>query len=119
VQRPEVQALLSAIHLTEDPAIPVVFNPLEEGHVVVRIRLRSGDTLDRRVDYARGSADNPLDREELQEKFRDCARRALPREQAEHALAMLETLDHVRRVDDLVRVLVPVGAGDVAAGAGR
>ena len=114
VRRPRVRALLSAIHLTEDSAIPVAFNPLEEGHVAVRIRLRNGDTLDRRVDHARGSADNPLDREELREKFRDCARRALPPEQVEHALAMLETLDDVRRVDDLVRALVP--AGNVGAG---
>jgi hypothetical protein len=71
------------------------------------------------VDHARGSADNPFHREELRAKFRDCARRALPPEQAELALAMLETLDQVRRIDDLVRVLVPEGAGDVAARAGR
>jgi 2-methylcitrate dehydratase PrpD len=116
VRRPHVQALVEAIHLKEDPAIPVVFNALEEGHVVVRIGLRGGETLERRVDHARGSAENPLEREELREKFRDCARRALPPEQAEHALAMLETLEHVRHVDDLVRALVPAGAANVAAG---
>jgi 2-methylcitrate dehydratase PrpD len=116
VRRPHAQALLEAIHVKEDPAIPVVFNALEEGHVVVRIRLRSGETLGRRVDHARGSAENPIEHEELREKFRDCARRALPPEQAEHALAMLETLEHVRHVDDLVRALVPAGAANVAAG---
>jgi 2-methylcitrate dehydratase PrpD len=119
VQRPRARALLSAIHLKEDSAIPVAFNPLEEGHVVVRIHLRSGDTVDRRVDHARGSADNPLDREELRQKFRDCARRALPPEQAEQALTMLERLDDVPRIDDLVHALVPAGMRDVAAGADR
>jgi 2-methylcitrate dehydratase PrpD len=111
VRRPEAQALLRAVRPVEDPAIPVEFNAIEEGYVTVTIRRRAGGALERRVDYPRGAPQNPLRREELHDKFRDCARRVLPREQSEHALALLRSLETLPRLDPLVAALVPTGEG--------
>jgi len=109
VQRPEAQALLRAVRPIEDPSIPVAFNAIEEGHVVVRIRPRSGVVLERRIEHPRGSPQNPLSHEELLDKFRDCAR-ALGREQVERAIALLERVESLRSVDELVSSLVLAGA---------
>ena len=107
VQRPDAQALLRAVRPVEDPSIPVEFNAIEEGYVTVKIHRRGGAPLERRVDYPRGAPQNPLSREELYEKFRDCARSVLPRAQSERALALLASLETLERVDDLVASLIP------------
>lgn len=110
VQRPEAQALLRAVRPVEDPSIPVAFNAIEEGYVVVKIRRRDGAVLERRVDYPRGAHQNPLAADELFAKFRDCARRALPREQGERALALLTAIEDLPRLDELVASLIPAEA---------
>ncbi len=107
VQRPEAQTLLRAVRPVEDPSIPVEFNAIEEGYVVVKIRRRAGAVLERRVDYPRGAPQNPLGRDELRAKFRDCARQVLSPEEIEWALALLESLEDLPRLDDLVAALIP------------
>lgn len=109
VQRPEAQTLLRAVRPVEDPGIPVEFNAIEEGYVVVKIRRRAGAVLERRVDYPRGAPQNPLSRDELRAKFRDCARQVLSPEESEWALALLESLEDLPRLDDLVAALIPAG----------
>jgi 2-methylcitrate dehydratase PrpD len=114
VARPEAQALLRRVHPIEDPAIPVEFNAIEEGYVVVRIRRGMSSTadsgqrlLERRVDYPRGAPQNPLSRNELHDKFRDCAGQVLPREQTERALALFNTVERLPHLDELVEALIP------------
>jgi 2-methylcitrate dehydratase PrpD len=107
VQRPEAQSLLRAVRPVEDPSIPVEFNAIEEGYVVVTIRRRDGRTVDRRVDHPRGTPENPLSPDELRDKFRDCARRALRPAQVERALELLASLDALPALDGLVGSLVP------------
>lgn len=107
VRRPEAQALLRAVRPVENRTIPVEFNAIEEGHVVVKIHLRNGAILERRVDYPRGAPQNPLSADELQGKFRDCAGRVLSREQGEHALALLNSVRDLAHLDALVASLMP------------
>jgi 2-methylcitrate dehydratase PrpD len=110
VRRPEAQALLRRVRPVEDPAIPVEFNAIEEGYVVVRVRRRAGpapEMLERRVDCPRGAPQNPLSRTELHEKFRDCARQVLPQPQSERALDLLTSVERLPRLDEMVAALIP------------
>jgi 2-methylcitrate dehydratase PrpD len=112
VRRPEAQALLERVRPVEDPAIPVDFNAIEEGYVVVRVRRRSAGgagsgVLERRVDVPRGAPQNPLSRDELEDKFRDCARQVLPPAQTHRALSLLNEIEALRRLDDLIAALIP------------
>ena len=111
VLRPDAQALLRAVRPVEDPSIAVEFNPIEEGYVTVKIHRRSGAPLKRRVDYPRGAPQNPLSREELHEKFRDCARGVLPPVQSARALDLLASIEALPRLDDLIASLVPPEGG--------
>jgi 2-methylcitrate dehydratase PrpD len=107
VRRPEAQALLARVAVREDPGIAGGFNPIEEGHVDVELRLRAGATLTRRVAHPRGSPADPLRPEELAAKFRDCADAALEPEQADAALARLLRVELEPDVRGLVASLTP------------
>ncbi|HXM55496.1 MAG TPA: MmgE/PrpD family protein [Candidatus Dormibacteraeota bacterium] len=107
VRRPEAQALVPSVIVREDPTIETGANPIEEGHVTVDIRLRGGAVLTRRVAHPRGSPADPLRPEELAAKFTDCARAALPADQAEHALTRLLTLERAPDARALVAALTP------------
>jgi 2-methylcitrate dehydratase PrpD len=68
----------------------------------VTIHLRDGRAVRKEVEHPRGSPRNPMTRDELLEKYRGCASRALPFERVERAIALLED---VEKIDD-VRTLM-------------
>lgn len=66
VQRPAAQALMQKIRCTEDDG------PETPRWNTLAVTLVSGDVLHKEIRALRGSADCPLDDEELREKWRDC-----------------------------------------------
>ncbi len=110
VRRPEAQALLTRVTTTEDPSMADAWNPTAQGHVVVTVRA-GGREHTRRVDHPRGSREVPLRHDELVDKFRDCARRALAPDAVERELGLLESVEAVDDVNTLVDALVPHRAG--------
>jgi 2-methylcitrate dehydratase PrpD len=65
----------------------------------VTIRLKNGQTLSREVQHAKGGPEYPMTEEELNAKFFECARHAIPAETARRALdqiQILETLNDIR-----------------------
>jgi 2-methylcitrate dehydratase PrpD len=113
VRRPEAQALLKKVTTLEDPAMADAWNPTAQGHVVVTVRA-AGREHTRRVDHPRGSREVPLRHDELIDKFRDCARRALAPDAVERALGLLESVETVADVNTLVETLVPPRTGGAA-----
>jgi 2-methylcitrate dehydratase PrpD len=67
----------------------------------------------------RGGPDRPFTREELHEKFTECAALVLPPPAMAETLAMVESLEQVADVGDLVRVLAGERALEGAAGGTR
>lgn len=66
VRRPAIQAFLPRVTAVEDggPSLPRCAS--------LSVRLRDGNTLDRRVERLRGAANDPLDPDEMRRKARDC-----------------------------------------------
>ncbi|MEO9191093.1 MAG: MmgE/PrpD family protein [Acetobacteraceae bacterium] len=81
----------------------------------VRVTLRDGRILSRRVDGLIGrGGDNPMSSDELWEKFYDCGRRALPKQDILPLFERLESLEKVADIRDVTRMLAkraPPGAG--------
>ena len=105
---------LASIHLSDfkrfgDLHIEVRHSPFDEGHVLVQVRLRDGSQALRRVEQPLGSPANPLDRAQLEAKYRDCARTVLDQSQVECSLASLEALEALPAVAALVEQLTPAG----------
>jgi 2-methylcitrate dehydratase PrpD len=67
----------------------------------------------------RGGPDRPFTREELHEKFTECAALVLPPPAMAETLAMVESLEQVADVGELVRVLAGERALEGAAGGTR
>lgn len=94
---PAVRALMGKIHAVLDPAIEEDYP--EKWRSAMDIKLRSGESISRMVDYPKGDPENPVTADELVTKFKQLAA-ALPAEQIErHVRAILE-LERTSNVSD-------------------
>jgi 2-methylcitrate dehydratase PrpD len=72
----------------------------------VTLRTKDGRTFTREAQHAKGSPEFPMTEAELNEKFFECARHAVPLDAAKRALEQigkLETLESVRPLCDILR----------------
>jgi 2-methylcitrate dehydratase PrpD len=78
----------------------------EAAPAVVTIRLKNGDVLKKRIDYAKGTIQNPLTAQELEDKFRGLASLSVPGQRVEEIVAMIDQLEDVTDIGKLVSLLV-------------
>ncbi|GBD29194.1 2-methylcitrate dehydratase 2 [bacterium HR32] len=107
VRDPRVRALMERVHVHVDPEIEAL--GYNEMRMKVAIVLRDGRMLSGRADMARGHPRKPLSRQEVSEKFLECAALVMPQERARK---LLDALWAVRR--HTVADLVPLLEGDAA-----
>jgi len=103
VRRPELQALLARVHPVNDTARHPAAT--SDQYCAVDIRLAGGRVVSEALVEPRGGPADPLSWEELLEKYRDCAERALPAERVARSAEMLVELDGVRDVRELTATL--------------
>ena len=100
-QLPEVRGLMERIEVAPSgEALPYAPRSSE-----VRLTLRGGRRLQQRVDFARGSPELPLERQELDAKFLYCSRYILPPDHIEGALEQFWDLEKVADVTGLASIL--------------
>jgi 2-methylcitrate dehydratase PrpD len=98
VRRPDVSATVAKVRCTTTDEVMDSDQPFAPDDRV-SIVLTSGDVLEHApVVYAKGSWQKPLTREELQDKFLDCATRVLNKE---HATELFDKLWNLENVDFL------------------
>ena len=71
----------------------------------VTIAMKDGRTFTKSVDKVRGSAENPLTREEVIDKYRGCASRVLTGERLERSIGALENLEKIATAKELIDAL--------------
>ena len=71
----------------------------------VTITMKDGRKFTKRVDTVRGSPGNPMTRDELLGKYRDCASRVLKGERLERSIAALENLEKLAMARELIDTL--------------
>ena len=71
----------------------------------VTIAMKDGRTFTKSVDKVRGSAENPLTREEVIDKYRGCASRVLTGERLERSIGALENLDRIPAAKEVIDAL--------------
>jgi hypothetical protein len=80
------------------------------------VDLVDGRTLVQPADERyRGGPDNPFTREDLREKFTDCAELVLPPAAITRAFEAVESLETLPDIADLIRVLASASTPSVAA----
>jgi len=108
MRTPEVVRLVPRVTMRADERLGRESPPLTEARVTVR--LSGGRTLERFVRGARGYPARPAALAELDGKFTNCARRAVPVEAAAAALDYLRALDSAASVRGLARRLAVASA---------
>ncbi|RPI57740.1 MAG: MmgE/PrpD family protein [Acidobacteria bacterium] len=109
VQSAPVQALMRKVERVLDPAIEA--KGWEKIRSTVEVDLADGRRLVEQADERyRGGPDLPFTRDELFEKFNDCASLVLPDARVQETFGMVETLEDLADIGDLVRVLTTAGA---------
>ena len=85
----------------------------ESGATLATAILKDGTTVSAECSAFRGSAANPMSRDQRLEKVRDCFRRVLAEADTDRVLDMLENLEHLDDVQQLMSVLgqTPAGRG--------
>ncbi|MDY7019639.1 MAG: MmgE/PrpD family protein, partial [Chloroflexota bacterium] len=101
VKKPVIQDLISKTRIIVDPEIPKdAFTPVE-----IRVKLKDGRVLSYKVKAAKGEPGNPLSREELVGKFRDCASVALSPKEVDRVLELASKLESLEDIDPLMKVM--------------
>ena len=83
----------------------------ESGAVRLAARMGNGATITAECQAFRGSADNPMSREERLVKVRDCFNRLLSAADTEQVIGMLENLEDLAEVGELMSILGKAAAG--------
>jgi aconitate decarboxylase len=94
--------LLPRVHLVVDPSIP---NDFARMHVELRIALRDGRTVSRRLQELSGFVGYPLSRDERLRKYYSCAEGVIGRAEADRVLALSETLEDLAELGTMMELL--------------
>ena len=102
VSRPDVQALIAKVKVYPDPSITVA-----NARVNIKVVLKNGRTVSEAYYPAKGATDNPLTREELVEKFNECAEwGGVPAAKAARAVELVSRLERAEGVAALMDSVV-------------
>ena len=102
---PDIRRLLEITEARPHPDMPD--DAPQQWGAEVLVWLKSGRMLSRRVDQLVGrGGDSPMTRDEMWDKFEDCAQRALPRQRLPALFDLLQNLETVPDINLLTQLLV-------------
>lgn len=101
---PQVRRLAQRIRLERDEEMDRLYPDKQSAHVTVL--LKNGTKYEARVDSAKGTAENPLSSEELQDKFRNLSTVVLPANRVEEIIGVVNKLEALPDVSELAGMLV-------------
>jgi 2-methylcitrate dehydratase len=95
---PDLRPLMNRIHIREEPTFTALF-PREFKNRIA-IELRTGDVLEKETSYPRGHAENPMDDEEINQKF-DSLLGTVESQSGETARVLRERMWDLEEVEDV------------------
>lgn len=99
---PAIADLYGRTTLLPDPALSMV---TDGAPAIVEVRLWDGRSFEERVNYRKGSNQNPLTAQELQEKFLCWATTRIQEKQARRIVALADRMEALQDVGELVALL--------------
>jgi len=110
VNRPDVQSLMKRVNVK----VPDDFRHhrgqwglggINWGEMRLAVRLKNGEVLRTARSHARGWSEEPATRDDLEEKFKECADRVYSNAQTNECLGMIREIDTLPDVKGLMRAL--------------
>jgi len=81
---------------------------LKRKFTLVDIELENGKTLSKKIENPKGSPQNPLSRDELVNKFRECSSVIFSEKEIRKLIEMIENLEYMKNLSELTRLLTRV-----------
>ena len=101
-----VQRMMDKVENIHDPEIEA--KGFDKIRSIVEVYLEDGRKLVQAADERyRGGPDHPFSREELHQKFTECADLVLPADRIQKALDLLESIEKAKTLQELLRTLTP------------
>jgi 2-methylcitrate dehydratase PrpD len=108
VREPKIMEIINNVQVSADPALDRR-NPLATD---VEVRTRDGVVYHKSVDFPRGMPENPLTKEELMDKFKDCVSYGgmpLPKRNIKRIISLVDELEKIKDVRGLIPLLISKG----------
>jgi len=103
VKEPIIQKLLKKIRVEYQDFTREVGEHVFPADITVA--LKSGETYQCRVDYPKGWPENPMSLEEIENKYRQCAKFALSESKVNLSIELIESLESCKSLDVLMDTL--------------
>lgn len=103
IENPEILSLSKKIRAIIDEEVDAEFP--EKMAARVTIRMKDGARYQEKVDFARGTPENPMTREELEAKFLSTATAIMPRQKAMEIINTINALETMGNISELARLL--------------
>ena len=110
VRDPVIVNLMGRIHMEVDPELAKK-GYLSRSDSTVRIKLKNGRKLTKRVKMARGNPERPFSDRELEKKYLTCAEETIAHRAAAESLDMIRHLEDMMRISDLIGLLCTTNKG--------
>lgn len=108
VREPKIMEIINKIHIMADPTL----DPRNELATHMEVRMKDGTVYHKAVEFPRGTAQNPLTKEELMDKFQDSISyggKPLPKENIKGIISLVDRLEKIKDVRSLIPLLISKG----------
>jgi 2-methylcitrate dehydratase PrpD len=105
VREPKLMEIIPKIHPFADPT----WDESKQLSSETEVRMKDGAVYQKSVNFPRGTAENPLTREELIDKFEDCvsySEKSLPKGNIKRIISLIDGLEKVKDVRRLIPLLI-------------
>lgn len=109
IREPTITTLMQRVKLTPKPEL---LESCMTGELVttsrpaiVQIKLKDGRQFIGRCDFALGTPQKPLSKEELLGKYRNCARLVLPEKETEESIELIMNLERIDKIGKLINLV--------------
>lgn len=101
-----VQRMMQRVETVLDPEIEA--KGFDKIRSIIEVHLTDGRSyVQPSDDRYRGGPDRPFTREELHQKFTECAELSLPRDRIPQVLELIESIDRLKNLQELTQALAP------------
>jgi 2-methylcitrate dehydratase PrpD len=107
IRQPRYRALAKKVKVELDPALDEDYVKKKMNPTIMEILLKDGRRLTKRVDYPKGSGQNPFTDEEIFDKFKSLSALAIGRDKSEKILSLWNNLENLGNMATLGDLLQP------------
>jgi 2-methylcitrate dehydratase PrpD len=104
VQDPKIQEMIKKVTFSIRPDLNTLENSGNPS-TTVKVLLKDGREFTKTVDEAKGTPGNPLNAEEVRDKYRQCVKGIQSKKEMEKSIEMVENLETLKKITTLTDLL--------------